>query len=67
MGKVFLVGPDRAIPELLTRNAARVLGAADVVLFDSLVSAEVLQLVSPTADSGVWKARRLEVAHAGRN
>ncbi len=50
MGKVFLVGAGPGDPELLTRKAARVLEQADVVLFDSLVSAEVLQLVSPTAE-----------------
>ena len=50
MGKVFLVGAGPGDPELLTRKAARVLEEADVVLFDSLVSAEVLQLVSPTAE-----------------
>ena len=49
-GKVYLVGAGPGDPELLTRKAARVLEEADVVLFDSLVSAEVLQLVSPTAE-----------------
>ena len=50
MGKVFLVGAGPGDPELLTRKAARVLEQADVILFDSLVSAEVLQLVSPAAE-----------------
>src|SRR5258708_8963611 len=51
MGKVFLVGSGPGDPELLTRKAARVLEQADVVLFDSRVSVEVLQLVSPTAET----------------
>jgi uroporphyrin-III C-methyltransferase len=49
MGKVFLVGAGPGDPELLTVKAVRILGSADVVLHDSLVSTEVMQLVSPTA------------------
>jgi uroporphyrin-III C-methyltransferase len=50
MGKVFLVGAGPGDPELLTRKAARVLAQANVVLHDSLVSAEVLDLASPQAE-----------------
>ena len=49
MGKVFLVGAGPGDPELLTVKAVRILGCAGVVLHDSLVSAEVMQLVSPSA------------------
>jgi uroporphyrin-III C-methyltransferase len=49
MGKVFLVGAGPGDPELLTVKAARILAKADVVLHDSLVSAEVLRLVSKSA------------------
>src|SRR5689334_7795970 len=49
MGKVFLVGAGPGDPELLTVKAARVLAQAGVVLYDSLVSAEVLKLVSQSA------------------
>ena len=49
MGKVFLVGAGPGDPELLTVKAVRILGRADVVLHDSLVSAEVMQLVSRAA------------------
>jgi uroporphyrin-III C-methyltransferase len=49
MGKVFLVGAGPGDPELLTLKAARVLRQADVVLHDSLVSAEVLSLICPSA------------------
>ena len=49
MGKVFLVGAGPGDPELLTVKALRVLQCADVVLHDSLVSAEVLALISPDA------------------
>lgn len=44
-GKVFLIGAGPGDPELLTRKAARLLESADVVLHDSLVSAEILALL----------------------
>lgn len=49
MGKVYLVGAGPGDPELLTLKAARILAAANVVLHDSLVSAEVLAKVSLAA------------------
>jgi uroporphyrin-III C-methyltransferase len=49
-GKVFLVGAGPGDPELLTAKATRLLQSADVVLHDSLVSAEVLALISPAAE-----------------
>jgi len=50
LGKVFLVGAGPGDHELLTTKAVRLLQSAGVVLHDSLVSAEVLALVSPTAE-----------------
>jgi uroporphyrin-III C-methyltransferase len=50
MGKVYLVGSGPGDPELLTLKAARILKTADIVLHDSLVSAEVLAMVSPQAE-----------------
>jgi len=50
MGKVFLVGAGPGDPELLTAKALLILQRADVVLHDSLVSAEVLGLISPNAE-----------------
>src|SRR5215469_9152971 len=50
MGKVFLVGAGPGDPELLTVKALLILQRADVVLHDSLVSAEVLGLISPKAE-----------------
>ena len=44
-GKVFLVGAGPGDPELLTLKATKVLRAADVVLHDELVSAEILRLI----------------------
>jgi len=48
-GTVFLVGAGPGDPELLTLKAAKVLRAADVVLHDELVSAEILRLIPATA------------------
>lgn len=43
-GRVYIVGAGPGDPELLTLKAARLLGAADVLLHDALVAPEVLAL-----------------------
>jgi uroporphyrin-III C-methyltransferase len=50
MRKVYLVGAGPGDPELLTVKAARLLANADIVLHDSLVSREVLALISSRAE-----------------
>ncbi|XP_047315732.1 S-adenosyl-L-methionine-dependent uroporphyrinogen III methyltransferase, chloroplastic [Impatiens glandulifera] len=48
-GNVFLVGTGPGDPELLTLKALRVIQGADLLLYDRLVSNEVLNLVGPNA------------------
>lgn len=49
IGKVTLVGAGPGDPDLLTMKAVKALQAADVVLFDSLVSDDVLDMAKATA------------------
>jgi uroporphyrin-III C-methyltransferase len=49
-GTVYLVGGGPGDPELLTLKAAKILGRADVVLHDALVSREVLALAAAEAE-----------------
>ncbi|HEX7288090.1 MAG TPA: uroporphyrinogen-III C-methyltransferase [Candidatus Angelobacter sp.] len=48
-GKVIIIGAGPGAADLLTVKAARLLGAAQVVLHDDLVPAEVLQLAPASA------------------
>ncbi|MGL4613521.1 MAG: uroporphyrinogen-III C-methyltransferase [Shewanella sp.] len=49
-GKVWLVGAGPGDAELLTVKALRVLKMADVVLYDALVSQEILELIPKEAE-----------------
>jgi uroporphyrin-III C-methyltransferase/precorrin-2 dehydrogenase/sirohydrochlorin ferrochelatase len=57
-GTVALVGAGPGDPELLTLKALKALHAADVILCDNLVSAEVLALAPP-------ETRRIRVGKSG--
>jgi len=54
-GKLWLVGAGPGDPDLLTLRAARLLGSADLVVHDGLVSDDVLALIPP-------KVERISVA-----
>ncbi len=47
---IYLIGGGPGDPDLLTVKAARILQSADVVLYDRLISAEVLECVNPGAE-----------------
>ena len=49
MGKVYLLGAGPGDPELLTIKGHRILREADVILYDRLVSPEILALANPAA------------------
>ena len=50
MGKVYLVGAGPGDPGLLTVKAKAILEQADVVIYDALVSAAILDLIPAQAD-----------------
>lgn len=80
-GRVFLVGAGPGDPDLITVRGARVLGCADVVLYDELATSELLDLAPsraelvnvgkrghdvPTRSQDAINALILEHARAGR-
>ena len=64
-GSVTLVGAGPGDPELLTLRAVRALQSADVILFDDLVSREVLDFARREAKK-CWSARPVSGRRANR-
>ena len=57
VGKVYLIGAGPGDPELLTIKAARILGKADCILYDSLVHPDILNL-SPATTHKIFVGKR---------
>lgn len=57
-GKVFLIGAGPGDPKLITLKAAEILKKADVVLYDRLISKQILQMI-PKKTKKIYVGRKV--------
>jgi uroporphyrinogen III methyltransferase / synthase len=57
VGRVFLVGAGPGAPDLITLRGAAVMGRADVIVYDALVSPEILRL-APTRAERIFAGKK---------
>src|SRR5512134_1079831 len=64
MSKIYLVGGGPGDPELVTVKGRRVLGLADVVLYDHLAPEQLLDLAPPSAERIYVGKKRADHAYS---